>query len=145
MITAITSEADALADLADRLTALSIALYHYRSQHPLSAADELAIRDHAELSLDTLANLLRSQAVGAIGKAALDHAADLTAALTHAEQTIKKIESTKAAMAVVADVIGLVGAVLSKQPKAIVAALKPFHKGTGDTQAPGSGDAAALV
>lgn len=126
MTTPTAQPGDVLANLADQLTALSVALYQYRSYNALSAEDERVIRDEGELPLDTLANLLRGMAGAEVANAANEHSAGLKAALQKAKATLADIQRVKDAVAVVADVISLVGAVMSRQPKAVLQALKPF-------------------
>jgi len=128
MATKIMREADILVGLADQFTAISVSLYDYRSRTALSARDERIIRDEGELPLDTLANMLRGRAVEEVAKAASEQITDIQAALSKAKATVEQIASVKEAIAVVADVISLAGALLSRQPKAILEALKPFRE-----------------
>jgi hypothetical protein len=130
MNTTVFAEADALADLADQLTAVSIALYHFRCFNTLSAQEARTIRDDGEVPLDTLANLLRAQAIDQVVKTAQARSADLKAALKHAEGTLEKIKDVKAAIDIAAKVINLGGAVLSGQPKAVLEAIKALKPKT---------------
>jgi len=117
-------EADALADLADQFTAVSIALYHFRCFNTLTAEEARTIRDKGEVPLDTLANLLRAQAIDQVVQTARARSAELEAALKHAEGTLEKIKEFKAAIDIAAKVVNLGGAILSGQPKAVLEAIK---------------------
>lgn len=119
--------ANDLADLANRYTKISTYLFEYRITHKLSAKDEQLLRVEGEQRLDALANVLRGQAIGLMVQDANLKAADLRDALDGAKKTLEKLEKVRDIIDVVTNLVGLGGAVLSGNAKAIVKALKAFR------------------
>ena len=107
--------ANELADLANRYTKISTFLFEYRITHKLKRDEEQLIRVEGEHRLDTLANLLRGEAIR----------------LMVEDATLKQLDDVRAMIGVVTDLVGLGGAVLSGNAKAIVTALKAFKKKDG--------------
>ena len=124
--------AQQMAELADRLTRISMALFEYRVSHQLEPDEERLIREHGELQLDALANLLRGHVIENVVDEAIWQASDLVDALEDARRTITNIQSVKDAIHAITNVVSLAGALLSRDPQAIVKTLKPFAANTED-------------
>lgn len=117
--------ADDLADLADRVTAMSIELFKYRVSRPtITAAEATEIREAGEVRLDSMAALLRSSAIRLAVVDADLRVEDLKRELENAKAAIRKIETIKGIINLTAQVISLGGAILARDGKAMLKAAK---------------------
>jgi hypothetical protein len=116
--------ADELADLANRMTKASIALFALRGSGLLSAKEQDAVYANGERPLDAMADMLRGRAIKLIADGAMLAAEDLKTAMNKAQTTLKKIKQAKDAIKMATALVTLGGAVLAGSPKAILAAVK---------------------
>ncbi|MCD2519175.1 hypothetical protein LQ564_23000 [Massilia sp. G4R7] len=117
--------ADDLADMADRVTAMSIALYEYRVRHSwLTPTQASEIREDGEARLDRLASLLRCGAIRLAVRDADLSVEDLKHELEEATAAIRRIETIKGIIDLAAQVVSLGGAILSRDAKAMLTAAK---------------------
>lgn len=116
-------------EIADSFAQASSRVLDYRVSHRAeltpSEAQEL---EQCEDRLDHMVVMFRGYGIRLIGAGAADAVAELKLAVAGARETLEQVARTKKAIKVAASLVDLAAALLSRDPKAVLAAAKGLRK-----------------
>lgn len=113
-------------DIADRLAQASnqVLELRVRLNNALTSVPRQVLQDlrQIEIHLDQMVAFFRAQGIYMINQGAQQAVANVNAAIEHGKQTVANIHDTKAAIKAAAGLLDLAGALLSRNPQAVVEA-----------------------
>ena len=113
-------------DIADRLAQASnqVLELRVRLNNALTSVPRQVLQDlrQIEIHLDQMVAFFRAQGIYMINQGAQQAVANVNAAIEHGKQTVADIHDTKAAIKAAAGLLDLAGALLSRNPQAVVEA-----------------------
>lgn len=113
-------------DIADRLAQASnqVLELRVRLNNALRSVPRQVLQDlrQIEIHLDQMVAFFRAQGIYMINQGAQQAVANVNAAIEHGKQTVANIHDTKAAIKAAAGLLDLAGALLSRNPLAVVEA-----------------------
>lgn len=113
-------------DIADRLAQASnqVLELRVRLNNALTSVPRQVLQDlrQIEIHLDQMVAFFRAQGIYMINQGAQQAVANVNAAIEHGKQTVADIHDTKAAIKAAAGLLDLAGALLSRNPLAVVEA-----------------------
>ena len=113
-------------DIADRLAQASnqVLELRVRLNNALTSVPRQVLQDlrQIEIHLDQMVAIFRAQGIYMINQGAQQAVANVNAAIEHGKQTVADIHDTKAAIKAAAGLLDLAGALLSRNPLAVVEA-----------------------
>ncbi len=111
-------------DIADRLAQASnqVLELRVRLNNALTSVPRQVLQDlrQIEIHLDQMVAFFRAQGIYMINQGAQQAVANVNAAIEHGKQTVADIHDTKAAIKAAAGLLDLAGALLSRNPLAVV-------------------------
>ena len=118
--------ADRLAQASNQVLELRVrlnnALTSVPRQVPPQVLQDLQDLRQIEIHLDQMVAFFRAQGIYMINQGAQQAVANVNAAIEHGKQTVADIHDTKAAIKAAAGLLDLAGALLSRNPLAVVEA-----------------------
>jgi len=112
-------------EIADSFAQASACILDFRIQNRSSLSDDEATDlEKSEDSLDHMVVLFRGYGIRLIGSLAQDAVSELKAAISLGKEVIARINSIKKAIKIAGTLVDLAVAVLAKDPKGILAAVK---------------------
>lgn len=111
--------ADRLAQASNQVLELRVRLNNALTSVPRQVLQDLR---QIEIHLDQMVAFFRAQGIYMINQGAQQAVANVNAAIEHGKQTVADIHDTKAAIKAAAGLLDLAGALLSRNPLAVVEA-----------------------